>query len=508
MVRRTKYVCGTTAALLAVSGCATVDPTPDYQRAAKHVAAATGQARTYQPGDDDAIADRVEELLDGGITVDEAVQVSLLNNPRLQSMFMEVGMARADVVQAGLLSNPTLGIALQFPSGGGLASLEASLAQNIAELWQLPLRKRIAERSLEQAILGLARVAADLSADTKVAYREASGGDERHRIAEENLAVAQELFDLALARMEAGAASELEVNLSRSLALDAEMDVEAARLAAADARRSLATLLGFAGDAGGLVLLDPLPDEPPPTSDPELLLGLARLSRVDLRAARELTHASRDRLREEYLRVFPNVEIGLALERGERGRSDGGRDILADTARESISNGALTAPGIEPRSARRRHTDFIIGPSLDLELPIFDQNQAQIAKAKLACAAALKTLEGLDRSIEQEVRAATDRSAAAWRLVRMYRDRALPLAQSNLDLSREAYRAGRASFLAVLEAQRFFLDARSSFASATEAAAATIPELERTIGLPYAVMMAQIVNEQDSQVTDGEEIEP
>ena len=77
----------------------------------------------------------------------------------------------------------------------------------------------------------------------------------------------------------------------------------------------------------------------------------------------------------------------------------------------------------------------------------------------------------------------------------MCRDRALPLAQNNLDLSREAYRAGRTSFLSVLEAQRFFLSARSRYASAAEAAAVTIPELERAIGLPYARIVSEATGE-------------
>lgn len=507
MVTKTECIIGLTAALVS-AGCATVDPTPDYQRSNGYIAAATGQAQPYLPGDEDAVTSRIEELLKDGLTLVEAVQVGLLNNPELQAMFMDVGVARADVVQAGLLSNPTVGVAMRFPAGGGLANLEASLAQNIAELWQLPLRKRIAERSLEQAILRLARHAADLAADTKIAYRKATGEDERYRIAQENLAVAKELADLATARMEAGAASELEVNLSRSLMLDAEMDVETARLADADARRSLAKLLGLAGDAGALVLLDPLPSESPPCGDANVLVDLASLSRVDLRAARELVQASHDQLRREYVRVFPSIEIGLALERGERGRSDGGRDLLADTARSSISNGALTAPDIQPRSARRRHTDFIIGPSLDLELPIFDQNQARIAKAKFACVRAAKMLDALDRAVDRQVRAAVDRSAAAFRLLAIYRDRALPLAQSNLDLSREAYRAGRASFLAVLEAQRFFLDARSNFAAAAETAAATIPELERAVGLPYDTIVAHMTAERDSHADDDQESQP
>jgi len=478
-----------------ICGCATVDPQLDYERAGQHVAAATGRDHLYQPGFEEVARELVEGLLKDGITADEAVQVCLLNNATLQASLMDIGMARADVVQAGLLSNPSLGIAVQFPSGGGLASLEGGLAQNIAELWQIPVRKRTAERSLDQTILDLARQAAGLAVDAKVAYYEAVGADALHTISQENLAVARNLLDLALTRQQVGAANELDVNLSRSIALDAELDVEETRFAASIARRTLAVLLGVTVDAEALVLLDSFPDDPPTIPDADRLLDVARRWRLDIRSAEQAVHAAEARWREERRRVFPKLDIGLAMERGERARSDGGRDVLADTARASIANGGLAAPGIQPRSERRRHTDFKIGPEFKLELPIFDQNQAGIAKAHYACQQACKTLEALDRTVAHEVRGAVDRASTAWKLARIYRQRSIPLAQSNLDLSREAYAAGKVSFLSVLEAQRFFLETRKGHVAAVRIAATAIPELERTIGLPFTRFADEIGGE-------------
>ena len=480
------------AVLTLLAGCATVEPQGDYARVARHVAEATGHDRVYDPQRDEYVGAMVEEMLRDGISVGEAVDVCLLNNPELQAAFMTVGMARADVVQAGMLSNPSLGIAVQFPAGGGLANLEAGLAHNIADLWQMPPRRRAAERSLDQTILNLARRSARLAADAKVAYYEAVGADERLRIARENLEVAHNLLELALMRQQAGATNELDVNLSRSLALDGELEVGASQLRASEARRALATLLGLTADANALVLLDPLPEVPLTIPDAPRLLELAQARRLDIRSADQAVGAAEARLREEYRRVFPRINFGLALERGERGRSEGGRDLLADTARASIANGRLTAPGIQPRSERRRHTDFIIGPSLSVELPVFDQNQAQIAKAQYAYEQARKTLEALKRAATHEVRAAVDRASTAWSLARLYRDRSIPLAESNLELSREAYRVGSVSFLSVLEAQRFFLKTRTGYVEAAQTAATAIPELERTIGLPFAAIIAEL----------------
>lgn len=481
------------AGLVLLGGCATVDPGNDYERAGQRISQATGHDQVYRPEDDQSIAGVVDELCQDGVTASEAVEICLLNNPNLQAAYMDVGLARADLVQAGLFSNPFLGISARLPDGGGLAAIEASVAQNIAELWQIPVRQRAAKRTLHRAILDLARMAAELAAQAKAAYYQAVGADELLRIAKENLGIAQDLLDLALARQEAGAANELDVNLSRSLALNADIKVERARLASGDARRALASVLGLVTDADGIVLVDALPQEYPSIADAPVLVHLARKSRLDLQAAGQAVALAQARLDEQYRLIFPVVELGLELEREGR-HAQGGRDLLADTARASIASGGLTAPEIQPRSERRGEggQDVTLGPSIGVELPIFDQNQAQIAKARYALQQARKTLEAVDRAATQEVRGAVDRAITAWRLMRKIREQSVPLAQRNLELSREAYRAGRASFLSVLEAQRFSLETRSGLVRAAQAAALAVPELEKTIGLPFAQLLAGV----------------
>ncbi|MHC4444771.1 MAG: TolC family protein, partial [Planctomycetota bacterium] len=456
-----------------LTGCATVDPRSDYDMAAEQITQTTGQPEVYQPGDDEVVVRKVEELLEGGITVDEAVQICLLNNPHLQAAFFEIGMARADVVQSGLLSNPSLGLSLRLPSGGGLANLMGGISQNIADLWQIPARTREAGRSLDRAILVIAREAADLASDTKKAYYQVVGADRLYQISKENQSVASDLLDMVLVRRKAGAASVLDVNLSRGMALETELAVESARLALADARRELAELLGLTMDVSGLALLEGFPEIPSEMPDDDILIDLACVYCLEMQAARQEVAAAEARLEQEYSRIFPSVKIGVSFER-EAAQSQGGRDILADTARASIANGGLAAPDIQPRSERRRNTEFVIGPSINLELPVFNQNQARIAKARYAYEQAVKTVEALKRAAYQEVRTSVDRVVTGWKLAKLYRGRILPLSQDNLDLSREAYVAGQASFLSVLEAQRSFLESRSRVVEAAVKSAITV----------------------------------
>ncbi len=211
--------------------------------------------------------------------------------------------------------------------------------------------------------------------------------------------------------------------------------------------------------------------------------------------------AARERLLLEYRQVFPNVSLGLAFERESRPPA-GGRDILADTARSSIAAGRLTAPTIEPRSARDSDTDFIIGPSISLDLPVFDQNQAQIAKARYALERQLRLLAGLERTLRQEVREAADQARTAWEVARYYRDEVVPQAERNLELSRDSYREGQSSILAVLDAQRTFLTARDRYAEAVQQGAAVVPDLERAVGLPMEQILEADASESSPEDAD------
>ena len=87
--------------------------------------------------------------------VDEAVQIALLNNRELQALYSDLGVAQADLVQAGLLKNPIFDAAILFPvASGGRPKLELSAVWNFLDIFYVPLRKRVAAARFEEAKLG------------------------------------------------------------------------------------------------------------------------------------------------------------------------------------------------------------------------------------------------------------------------------------------------------------------------------------------------------------------
>lgn len=469
------------ALLFIFTGCASVDPRADYERVERHVAEAVGESALAWPDDVEAARALVAARLEGGLSADEAVQLCLLNNPRVQSALRGVGIARADLVQSGLFQNPSLSLLPLLPDGGGLSYFEVAIAQNLADLWLLPIRKRAAEGELERAILEIAREISAAALEARAAYFSAVGLDRERDIANENRDVANQLLDAALARQRAGAGSSIDVNLARSEFMQTELVVRTASLAAFEARRRLAVFLGVNTPPDKLLLSDRLPDPPTWSLTLERLLALAEANRLDLQAASYVVDVAAARVRQEKLSVVSDVEVGVNLQRQQRGRR-GDRQWLADTLWASAEAGALTAPSLRPRE--KQPTDTVVGPTLSLELPVFDQNQAQIAKAQFIYEQTVLNRAALLLDVTQETRSAYQRAHTAWDIASYYRDSFLPLLQENLELSRTAYRVGKLSLLPVLEAQKLLLASRGRYVETLREAAVAVTELEKAIGVP------------------------
>ncbi|MDO8631592.1 MAG: TolC family protein, partial [Phycisphaerales bacterium] len=381
-VWHTRRLMGILGCVGTLAGCAQVNPQADFARTRQLIGDRTGAEAVYDPDADALSAEQIETMLADGLTVDEAVRLALLNNRQLQAEFMAIGVAKADLVQAGLLSNPTLAFSAQFPEGGGRSNIQASLAQNIADLWQIPKRKKAADAGLQETILRVAHFATTLVQQTKIDYYRAKAAEELRIVAEKNMELVTKSYEAVKTRREAGAASLLDENLARGQVLTAELGVRNAQLATGNAKRALARRLSLPQSVDALSLADSLPEFREPVPSLEDAIELATNSRLDLQAVDQSVQSLFARMELEKRKVFPDLNIGPFMERPDR-RALPGRDVAADFVRSSLANGALTAPDIQSRRERQQERsqeiDFLSGPALSMTLPIFDQNQAQIA---------------------------------------------------------------------------------------------------------------------------------
>ncbi len=487
MPRRYTHRLAVLAPALALAGCAQVKPEADFAQARRLIAQATGVETAHDPTAPLLTEEQLDATFADGLSLEEALSVALLNNRRLHAEFASIGVAKAEWVQAGLLSNPTLGFSAQFPEGGGLANIQASIAQNIVDLWQIPKRKEIAQATLNETVLGIAFFATQLSADTKATYYRATAAAELLAVGQENLELVKKSYQAVKAQREAGTASLLDENLARGQVLSAQLGVRNARLAAANAKRSLARFMSVTREVDGIALVDPLPSAITQSLGAEDLIAAARENRLDLRALESRVRARLAAVGLEELKILSDLTLGLAFERGER-RGTPGRKVGADFARASIANGALTVPNIasrgQRRAARSQEIDTILGPSLSVTLPIFDQNQAQIAKAQYLYEQELKAYQAVFIQIAQDIRIAADQARTASENAAFYNDELVPQAQRNLEFATVSYSAGQTSILILLEAQRLLLGAKRDYVDSQLAASAAFTELEQVVGAP------------------------
>ncbi len=361
---------------LILTGCATSNPREAFQPVQKNVAAISGHrvAWNQETADDQKAEADVRHLLSVPLGANEAAQVALLNNPDLQATFEEIGLSQADLVQAGLLKNPTFSASWRFPNmPPGLADAEYSLAQDFLGIVLLPMKTKVAQTNLQATQDRVTHEVIRLIAEVKTAFYTYQAEIQL----EERLVLIgkadQAAADLAKAQHESG-------NISDSAYLDQQAPLTTARLALSEAqkqeiatREKLNRLMGLWGNQTAWKARPSLP--PLPERDPSMknLESLAISQRLDLRARREEVDALGQALAlKADMRYLPvSINLGVDSER----QTDGQR---------------------------------IIGPTLDLELPIFDQGQGEMARLTSEYRRAQRQLQALAIRIRSEVREARD----------------------------------------------------------------------------------------------------
>jgi outer membrane protein, heavy metal efflux system len=348
-------------AVLLLAGCAAVDPTTRWQRVGDLAGSATGETLTWEQSDEDAarIRETVRDLQADGLSRDEAIRIALLNSRGLQATFEDVGIAEARVVQAGLFTNPSLAAILAFPLNLGDASI--TLLGLLSDLWIVPAEEAVAEVQAEATLRRVAAEVVATAADAADAYDEAVYWSARRDLAVETNADPEPGDRAPGTDRERWEARTGELDRERAIAL---VDKKLAL-----ARNALATLLALPDPKE----LPPLTDglEPPPAGGPggDEAVTFALDHRFDVATAELAVESASRSVDLERLRVYGQVALGPAYT-GGFGQFDSG------------------------------------GPAFGFDLPIFDQNQAQIARAEYELRSRRKELEAAVLQARSEVRTA------------------------------------------------------------------------------------------------------
>lgn len=395
---------------------------------------------------DAEISQTVRTLLRGTITAERAVQIALLNNRELQATFEEIGIANADLTEAGLLKNPSFDVSARFPdrppSG---TNLEFGVVQDFLDLLLIPLRKKVAANELARAEMKVGDEVLKLASEVKTAFYTLQGKQMLFgRLGALGNTYGAAL-ELTLRQHEAGNINDLELANQQSTYSQSKLDAAQVAKEMRSDREKLNRLMGLWGRQTQWTIADELPGIPGnlPT---EHLESLAMAQRLDLAASKAEVSA---------------VVASLGLTKTYRyvGAIEFGVDTEKDTGGQRVT-----------------------GPTLRLELPIFNQGQSRIARREAELRRSERRLEAQAIEIRSEVREARDRLLAEKDLAVYYRDDLVPERKRVLDLTVTNYNAMLKSPYDLLLARQNELAAERGYIDALRDYWIARADLERAVG--------------------------
>lgn len=447
LLRRKLSICY--CAALWASGCAT-----DNLNATQPVSAELGRRTGHSFGDTtagDSVLPPGVSLSDG-LSEDEVATLALWNNAAFRENLSDLGMSRADLIQASMLPNPT--VWTLFPNSA--KPFELLLRYPVEAFWLLPARIELAETEVERTTERLVQNGLDVIRDTRLAAADLALAKERFELAGATARLGQEVAELTRARLRAGDATEMEVTNAEAEARQAKEQQDRFRHEIDIASERLRALAGMGLEQWpSKISLDPLPAAAP--SDRESLVKEALAARADLRAAELAVEAAGKRAGLAKVEAFTVAGIFSAKDVGKSSSSSGGSN--------SGSN-----------------FQTVTGPGLDITVPIFNQNQGGVAQGQARLEKAARAYVTLRDRIVLEVREAASRFAMASESYRQFQSRILPPLAEAARQAKRAYANGNVTYLFVLESQRRWADARFKAASAAADLRRASAELDRSLG--------------------------
>ena len=381
----------TIIALVFIAGCTTFSKVGGLGAVNDLTRSRIQQDATWLRSEKDTQAARAatHELLAKPLNADDAVKVALLNNRGLQATYADLGIAEADVVQAGRLRNP--GFSFTRLRRADEIEIERSFLFDVLGLITMPLRTDLERRRFALTQNRIAAEVLQLAADTRRAWYAAVAAQESAAYAEQVKQAAEASAELARRMAAAGNFSKLDHAREQTFYAEATAQLARARQNAVSQRERLTRLMVLWGDDLRFQIPARLPALPKAARDIAALETQAIKNRLDVQGA---------------MQEAENLAASMGLT-----RATGFINVFeVGYQRNSASH--------EPRQT---------GYEIELRLPIFDWGGAKVARAEHTYMQAVNRAADTAVRARSEVREAYAAYRTAYDLAKHYRDEIVPL---------------------------------------------------------------------------------
>src|SRR5258707_2988155 len=397
------------------------------------------------------------------ITLDEAIQMALQHNHNLLAMTTTIQQAQAEEITANLRPNPSLFADWEYLPLGSPAHQNPNLYQgqstgdylhNNTE-GDIGLSYLVERGKKRQHRLQAAR---DITAQTRslvddngrdLTYSVASLfvnvqlAESTLELAEQDLKSFQQTVDLGELRFSKGAISKDDYLKIKLQLLQFETDVQQAQLARVQGLSDLRQLLGYESVSPDYDVAGPF-DYQPVKGNLEDLQLKALQNRPDYHAAQQGVTAAHSQ-----------YDLQKAI----------GKPDVTVQANYSHVNGINAA-------------NFYGS----IPLPIFNRNQGEIARSRLAITQAQEQEKASNGQVLTDVHDAFEGLRTNDHVIQLYRSGYLDVAQKDRDISEYAYKRGAVNLLDFLDAERSYRATQLAYRQALASYLLALEQLREAVG--------------------------
>ncbi len=388
------------------------------------------------------------------VSLEQAIQMALQHNHNLLAARSTIQQDKAEEVTANLRPNPVLIGDAQFIPIFQPGQFSTDYLDNSAQfdlgLSYLFERGKKRQHRLEAAKDQTATVTSQVADNERTLtfnvaqdFIDVELAESTLDLAQQDLASFQNTLAISQAQFNAGDISQDDLLKIKLQELQFQKDVSQARLATVQGLSDLRQLLGYESvpadyDVAGQFEYLEVP------GNLEDFQMKALQDRPDLRAAQQGVTAAQSQ---------------LALQ-----KAVGKRDI---TAQINYTHVAAVS------------TASLFG---QIQVPIFDRNQGEIARAQYAINQAREQAQSTNDQVLTDVRDAYESVRSNDQIVNLYRSGYLQEAQQDRDISEYAYRRGAASLLDFLDAERSYRATQLGYRQSLAAYLLAIEQLREAVG--------------------------
>jgi cobalt-zinc-cadmium efflux system outer membrane protein len=404
---------------------------------------AFAQNTHYGPVASGIIANRAVEP-PAGITLEAALQLALDNNADLSAARNEAAAIDATIQQARLIPNPE--VSMQIEGAQRDTRTTTWLVNQPIELGgKRAARINAANRAYDTAYANLSSKRAEIRAAVITAFFNVLNAQERLRLAEASLLLAQRGSLVASRRVTAGKVSPVEETKARVAEANVRLELTQAKSELVMARKRLAATWG-----------NPAPRFQQAEGNVETLPLLPQWQELNARLAQSplLTSARHE------------------LER---------RQAVAEVEKSRRIPDVTVSMGVK-KNSEAGNSQAVVG--LSIPFPMFDRNQGNILEALRRTDKARDELVATEIRLDSELAQAYERLSTTRTEAETLQREILPGAQSAYDAATTGFEFGKFNFLDVLDAQRTLLQARSQYLRTLSEAHSAAAEIDRIIGAP------------------------